>query len=430
MPDNNADYLDGLRAANASTPGSEEAIEVQSDGQVLVVETHLLKMIDDELQSSRRPPIDLPRIDIPQNHPMLTTHAYPCASTFCRTPPEPSQWPQAPIMMRPTPGSSTRIRGIRYSNEREYRSPDGFCAGCMLPLNTGTERPGRSLVIDFETPLFVGTVMVRVLDVPRPTTIDEDYQSASYFDGKKRRFQVAIKGKFIKPLPMSRCVTGQSFDRPAGRLPARFIVLAVIRLISSLAPQLEATFGSHPRFLTPLVATAHTVAVRDYQEPEIVPRLTAAVDERLANYQLYAGSLSMEEELFEPLPDDPHSVLGTVGTTRRVTTPVAARTARKKHFNALAAKQIEEPCFDTDKEYTFEFCQHMLLLATEDEFKIDAGFTTIALSPTLDGQPLKIFAAHKHPETGRLEPLWSLDLWHQSLFAVAQEYDATTKARG
>jgi hypothetical protein len=55
---------------------------------------------------------------------------------------------------------------------------------------------------------------------------------------------------------MSECITGQSFDWPGGKLPTRWIIASFIKF------ELEARLdGDHhrPRFLTPLVATAHTV---------------------------------------------------------------------------------------------------------------------------------------------------------------------------
>ena len=134
-----------------------------------------------------------------------------------------------------------------------------------MPINNGTETIGESLVIDFESTYFIGTLLLRIKQAPvPPSTTTTKQNTTSYFDGKKRKFQAVIQGKFKKSLPMSQCVTGQAFDRPAGRLPARWIVTAFIKFISTLAPQLEATIdGNKPRFLSPLVSTAHTVLVSE-----------------------------------------------------------------------------------------------------------------------------------------------------------------------
>jgi hypothetical protein len=54
-----------------------------------------------------------------------------------------------------------------------------------------------------------------------------------YFEGKKRKFQANVKGRLNTPLVMTECITGQSFDRPGGKLPARWIVTSFIKLAST-----------------------------------------------------------------------------------------------------------------------------------------------------------------------------------------------------
>merc|ERR1712238_523057 len=65
----------------------------------------------------------------------------------------------------------------------------------------------------------------------------ENKNTRDYFANRKRRFQAVVKGCFRTPLSMSRCVTGQLFDRSAGPLPARWIVKSIIKFISILAPR-------------------------------------------------------------------------------------------------------------------------------------------------------------------------------------------------
>ena len=89
--------------------------------------------------------------------------------------------------------------------------------------------------------------------------------SSSYFHGKKRTFQAVVRGCFRQPLVMVQTVTGQAFDRPAGKLPAPWIVHKLIQFFTTLAPQLQIQLHgtTTPRFLSPLVATAHTVLQHD-----------------------------------------------------------------------------------------------------------------------------------------------------------------------
>jgi len=386
--------------------------------------------------------------------PIHKEHAYPCSDTFKKLPAPPSKWPQLPLMLRPTPGALMKVRGIRYADSAEYQSFPGVCAGCILPVNNGCEPPGKSLVVDFESALFVGTLLMRVKDAP---PIQKQQQSSkattpsqkneSYFDGKKRKFQVVIKGRFKREgISMADCVTGQAFDRAAGKLPARMLVNTFIKFVSTLAPQMEAELdGTKPRFLTPLVATAHTVLVQDYQHKEeheeAANAVTAAKDnattnssaafqqqDNLVNFSIYAGSANMEEDVEEPPSDDTRSAMAMVEATKAAagTSSIAQRRqARKKAFNQLAAAKNDDdgPCFDTSKEYTFEFFQHLLELTDPDDFKINMSRVKVGLAKSLNGQPIQIMSAARCTDDGNnssLSYLWSFDLWHQALYPYAQ----------
>lgn len=381
--------------------------------------------------------------------PIHKIHAYPCADTHTSLPAPPSLWPQRPLMLRPTPKTRTRIRGIRLAGTTEYQHYPGFCAGCILPINTGKEAPHKSLVIDFESKHFVGTVLMRIKDAPPPAAnVNGDdcvVGEASYFDGRKRRFQAVVKGKFKTPLKISECCTGQVFHRPAGKLPARWIVTSFIKFVSTLAPQLQANIdGQHPRFLTPLVATAHTVLEKEIKtndndygkvpeqqvEPQQQPQNDVEdMDDRLFNYQVYAGSKDIEVYIEEPPADDVTSVMKHVvpGVTLADAGSVTKRQkARKKAFNAISARHADEPCFRLDQEYSFEFYQHLLVFG--DSLAIDMGrpIGQVQLAPITDGQPIKFMSAHQDPVTGELDELWSFDIWHESLYLYAKAAEEET----
>ena len=243
-----------------------------------------------------------------------------------------------------------KIRGVRHADSKKNQNFAGFCAGCILPINTGQEKKGKSLVIDFESPHFVGTVLMRIKDIPPANDSQNYYQSSSYFEGKKRKFQAVVKGKFKAPLRMSECVTGQVFERPAGQLPHRLIVNSFIKLVSVLAPQLEASLeGNQPRFLTPLVTTAHTVLCKENcssQERIEVPANAVPTKEieQLLNYHIYAGSTDMEDDIEEPLASEPTSIMQSLlvadklSDEDKISTASSRMKVRKKTFNRIAAK--------------------------------------------------------------------------------------------
>jgi len=475
-----------LGSLTSDDDDDDDSVEIETDQDVLerasLIEQQLYSLVDDLSTTNQVPDDDndsnswkLEDIAIPTDLPINAPHAYPCASTFLRLPSPPSLWPQAPVMIRPTPGSDTRIRGIRFADSNVYQDFPGFCAGCILPVNNGHEKPGKSLVVDFETPIFVGTLLARIRGAKQVGS-SKNYDTESYFDGKKRTFQVLVKGRFKLPannspgdelysvsdssgcFRMSEFVTGQAFERPAGKLPAQWIISAMIRLISSLAPQLEACFGNQPRFLTPLLATAHVVQVKEYtaptccitQPPNQAPGAISSsvhtdkdkLDDyhrRLVNYKLYAGASDMESDLIEPDLTDPTNILcNMTATSQSINIPrltprgiSSRRAVRKKYFNAIAAQHEPEPVFDLEMEYCFEFYQHMLILTDADDLKIVApsvtGPQTMAITQTLNGQPLKILGARKDPVTGELAPAWSFDLWHQALYPFAKAVLAGTE---
>lgn len=372
-----------------------------------------------------------------QELPILKAHAYPCQGTHSSLPSAPSVWPQEPIMLRPTPLTQTKIRGIRRAHDKEYQDFAGFCAGCILPINTGKELPGESLVIDFETKHFVGTLLMRIKDAPSLKGVKEG--ETSYFDDKKRRFQAVVKGKFKTKLKMSECVTGQVFYRPAGSLPAKWVVTSFVKFVSTLAPQLEASIdGQEPRFLTPLVATAHTVlekhmdddgeassessdCVVEGQVEEDLPES----DERLYNYNVYAGAQDIEAALEEPPANDAMSLMKHVPNANLTDagSVKSRQKVRKKAFNAISAHHADEPVFELGKEYSFEFYQHLLVFGNSLAIDMGRPIGQVALAPITDGQPLKFMSAHKNPTTGDLDELWSFDIWHESLFPYAQAAD-------
>lgn len=155
-----------------------------------------LKFQDGSITACRNPrPLQITKLPIHQ------PHAYPCINTYDQLPAPPSKWPQSPVMLRPSPYCQTRIRGIRHADTFDYQNFAGFCAGCILPINNGSEDKSP-LVIDFETKYFVGTLLLRIRDVPSATETNakkqgSDKDTNNYFYGKKRRFQCVVKGKLI-----------------------------------------------------------------------------------------------------------------------------------------------------------------------------------------------------------------------------------------
>lgn len=415
--------LHGIWKAYASSNSDELDSNDLTEGACTKVEQDVLACLDRCKDARSNPSSEqqlLPLKPLDEVSALNSIHAFPCKDTYKALPSHPSQWPQAPLMIRPTPYTSTKVRGIRRVGSLAYEHFAGFCAGCILPINCGCEALGESLVIDFESTHFVGTLLLRIKQA-KSSHNTQPSDHPSYFDGKKRKFQAIVKGRFLHPLPMNETVTGQTFDRPAGKLPARWIVTPFVKFISTLAPQLEAKLdGASPRFLTPLVATAQTV---------------------IQNQPMAMSSMAtdLENEVEELPSTDPASLLPLAQKALGVTTGLdttshstAARMKARKHaFNQLAARKDKTLTFDTSKQYTFEFYQHLLDFGDEG-LAIDMGqpIGKVGLSRPLDGQPIKFMSAHKDPLTGKLDTLWSFDIWHASLYPYAETALTATNGTG
>lgn len=153
---------------------------------------------------------------------------------------------------------------IRYSSSTEYLEELDL-EHDSLPNNSGNEKEGKCLVIDFTTNnSFQGTVLFRIKPHQNKPSESYDPNQKYYFSGRKRTFQAVIKGRFLQAIPMSECVTGQVFERPPAKLPPKFILHGAESLFKKLAPQLTIDLdGKRPQFLSPLASTAQTVICDD-----------------------------------------------------------------------------------------------------------------------------------------------------------------------
>ncbi len=327
-------------------------------------------------------------------------------------PPHPSDWKQRPLLLRPSPGAGMKIRGVRFSSSKTYiKSYEE-----NLPINNGMEARGRCLVIDFESDLFIGTACLRLKNAP--TSTSEYLCDDDYFRDRKRTFQAVIRGRFKKRIPVSECMTGQLFNRPAGVLPPRVMIKAAVLLISRLAPQLQSRLeGDCPRFLSPLCSAAQTVFMSKN-------RRTVDTDEDL------------EIDLQEPLPSDPSSFIkmlpqASIGK-RALSHDADVKTRikeRKRAFDKLYSSGDKEPSFCTESEYCFEFFQHLIIF---DKYALDfpKPIGQHSLKRILNGQPLKILALHQEFNANRtgavvdecMTRLWSFDIFHESLYDDAIAY--------
>ncbi|KAL7581744.1 hypothetical protein ACA910_022281 [Epithemia clementina (nom. ined.)] len=360
------------------------------------------------------------------NTPARIAHSNPCICCKQITPiVDPKRWPQRPLLLRPSPNGGTVVKGIRKAGSTEYlwkaernatssltwpnilreewgqsttgtqnNSMDLMCSRCMiLPINNGNEAPGESLVADFESELFEGTLLLR-MRATHGTTSKPYNDDFGYFHGMNRRYQAVVQGRFKKAIPITHCMTGFLLDRPCGKLPPKWILKGGLKVLSFFAPQLQARFdGPHPSSLTPLGSTPQVLSVHDDN----------------------TGKHGDIEQMQQEPTNDENTLLGeasdAAGTLQR------AR-YRKKHFDKLFTQKSPVPVTDLSKVYTFEFLQHLFNF---NDFSIELGsmLGSIKLKEILDGQPLQIMSLFEQ------QKIWSFDIWHECLVEEARVHDTS-----
>jgi Protein of unknown function (DUF1769) len=186
-------------------------------------------------------------------------------------------------------------------------------------------------------------------------------------------------------------------ERPAGKLPPKWIVNGALNVIKFFAPQVQTSMhGDRPYSLTPLGST-----------PQVL-----AVDQPVCDME------PMQEEPTE----DERTLLGQASTAK---SSMQRARQRKKNFDKLFATgdkaTMAQLVTDPNKEYTFEFLQHSFNF---DDFTIELGsmIGSVSLHTVLAGQALQIMASHGPPcklDDTSLIPnrLWSFDIWHEMLIS-------------
>ena len=320
-------------------------------------------------------------------------------------------WPQRPLLFRPTPGSGMRVKGVRFVNSTDYlwktgemnhtwvqalhrhwgrESPamDLGCPECMiLPINNGNEKQNESLVVDFSSHLFEGTVLLRLRHSAGSTAQPYD-DNRGYFAGVNRQYQVVIQGRPRQALSLNDLMTGLQLERPCGKLPPKWILNSTVKLMSFFAPQMQTNLtGPRPMSISPLGSTPQLIRVN--------------------------GDLDMEQKQEEPIVNE-ETVLGIASDAP---TSLARAKFRKKALDKMFSNRSSDmPSLTPDNIYTFEFLQHLLSFA---DFTLELGsmLGRIPLSDVLHGQALPVMAFNQD------QKLWSFDIFHESLMDEALRYD-------
>lgn len=380
-------------------------------------------------------PIDSTDISQPISDRVVVPNYCTCSQTRIHYPHlQPSEWPQGPLLLRPKPDGRTRILGIRKEGgngkylwkpgqiepwwevqRKDWEKPlsttseeagpvsgDGgcspkYCEYCViLPINNGCERPHESLLVDFESPLFFGTLLFRLRGT-NGTTREPYNDEKGFFTGKAIRYQAVIRGRFKKEMRFCDLVTGTRLDRPCGKLPPKWIMWAAMKVVHFFAPQLNARLErcDKPYVLSALGSAPRTIIVRDASKtPE------------------KSHGDGMSRELSEPI----FASESLLGRDNHAENSLDRARNRKKQLDQWFLAQADTPRALVDKVYTFEFLQHLF---DYENFHIDIGNSMHAkVKDLLDGQPLQLMAEFFR-DGQPIDPankLWAFEIWNECLW--------------
>ncbi len=252
-------------------------------------------------------------------------------------------------------------------------------------------------------------------------------------------------------------------ERPAGKLPPKWIVNGALNVVRFFAPQLQTSItGPRPYSLTPLGSTPQSLIVDDMEDDT----------DKMSYTDRMKCDVTMEVSQDEPKVD----TNTLIGHASNASSSMQRARYRKKHFDKMYADAAHHQHYnssskslqpegkslytDPTKIYTFEFLQHLLSF---DDFTIELGSIvgSIPLQNILHGQPLQIMSSYQKPiplssagattqesgtraTTGKASSIsdsnhsnrllqnrfWCFDIWHEMLYADAKAYDEAQQRMG
>lgn len=253
-------------------------------------------------------------------------------------------WPHRPIYLKAS--GETEVFGIPEDE--------------ALPLGVPFE---------FETPLFKGSMLVRL----RNAKTDDPEKHDAYFQGRNRVMQTVVQGRFKKAVNMADVFVGSIFKEPMHLVPPPFFMRLLNALFQRVAPGAILDFASKtPKVVTLYAGTAQTISV---DAPGQEPDMTAV--ELFENVSLSFG------DKFKSIKE----------RKRKLSAP---HKAAKYHF-------------DTENVYTLQIYDDSMDYGTYNiRLPVYGNFN---LSQAIGPQPMSLSAV---TTTG--DVLYDFDVWHESVY--------------
>ena len=186
----------------------------------------------------------------------------------------------------------------------------------------------------FESELFSGKCVFYFRNVPSAPE--------EVFNGKARKIQICIQGKFKEPVPIDDLMFGHSMIRPMVNLPSRWLLALATRVCQAFGAKYAMTLSSpsatRPFIRAPLILAAQAICVsKPGEEPDVT------------------GAPIEDTSLLEYMPND----LGHAERRKYISKYLKqVKTAQSKKSSSASTEPVPEvPVYDTENVYTFCFWQ-------------------------------------------------------------------------
>jgi len=168
------------------------------------------------------------------------------SSSISKQLPPVSTWKHAPMFFHADPNVVTLPDQIK-------------CTGQECPIG---------IPFEFETDLFKGLAMIRVRDLESSGDPSSDKK---YFQGRKRKNQILVQGKFKQEIKCTDAISGTEFKEPFTTQPPMFIQTLLHKLFRRISPSLDIKLcGEMPKVMVNLGEAAQCISVdEEGEQPDI-----------------------------------------------------------------------------------------------------------------------------------------------------------------
>jgi len=254
--------------------------------------------------------------------------------------------------------------------------PIYFCSHPKVQMKD--YKPGGALPfgvpLEFESDLFTGRVFLRLR--PIESHPDDKANHTSYFEGKKRFWQIIIQGQFKQEINMSDLMLGDFYEKPFHGIPKGYIMQLYQKFMEALSPGIIMDMISdRPKILT----SFGSAQIMRIDLPGNEPKITGVIDNVQENTSLILGE--------------------------GFASPKSAKKRRKYLSNPKNSSKYR---VNPGHVYTLELYDHSMNFGTYHQHIM--GGAKIDMVDSMNGQALALCLFTRDQRL-----IWKFPIWHERL---------------